>query len=122
MERNIGDQLNKAFEAYRQASIERDSAKRELQKTNEYYQRHTQKLQKQIEDQQQLISKLKVQLIAATKQPSGEVKGEDVPRKQEEETLSSSNHLFDNPSSSFRKIHYLVTMFNTISNTIHIRG
>ncbi|XP_064868408.1 TRAF family member-associated NF-kappa-B activator-like isoform X2 [Oncorhynchus nerka] len=107
MERNIGDQLNKAFEAYRQASIERDSAKRELQKTNEYYQRHTQKLQKQIEDQQQLISKLKVQLIAATKQPSGEVKGEAVPRKQEEETLSPSNHLFDNPSSSFRKINYL---------------
>ncbi|XP_071211943.1 TRAF family member-associated NF-kappa-B activator-like isoform X2 [Salvelinus alpinus] len=106
MERNIGDQLNKAFEAYRQASIERDSAKRELQNTNEYYQRHTQKLQKQIEDQQQLISKLKDQLIAATKQPS-EVKGEAVPRKQEDETLSPSNHLFDNPSSSFRKIHYL---------------
>lgn len=31
MERNIGDQLNKAYEAYRQASIERDSAKKELQ-------------------------------------------------------------------------------------------
>ncbi|XP_041700339.1 TRAF family member-associated NF-kappa-B activator [Coregonus clupeaformis] len=107
MERNIGDQLNKAFEAYRQASIERDSAKRELQQTNEYYERHTQKLQKQIEDQQQLISKLKVQLISATKQPSGEVKGEAVPRKQEEETLPPSNHLFDNPVSSFRKIHYL---------------
>uniref|UniRef100_A0A4W5RDF7 TRAF family member-associated NFKB activator n=1 Tax=Hucho hucho TaxID=62062 RepID=A0A4W5RDF7_9TELE len=105
MERNIGDQLNKAFEAYRQASIERDSAKRELQKTNEHYERHTQKLQKQIEDQQQLITKLKVQLIAATKQPS-EVKGEAVPRKQEEEILSPSNHLFDNSSGSSRKIHY----------------
>lgn len=31
MERNIGDQLNKAYEAYRQASIERDNAKKELQ-------------------------------------------------------------------------------------------
>ena len=31
MERNIGEQLNKAFEAYRQASIEKDGAKRELQ-------------------------------------------------------------------------------------------
>lgn len=32
MERNIGDQLNKAFEAYRQVSIEKDIAKKELQK------------------------------------------------------------------------------------------
>lgn len=32
MERNIGDQLNKAFEAFRQVSIEKDNAKKELQK------------------------------------------------------------------------------------------
>lgn len=32
MERNIGDQLNKAFEAYRQVSIEKDNAQKELQK------------------------------------------------------------------------------------------
>ncbi|XP_041720661.1 uncharacterized protein LOC121551997 [Coregonus clupeaformis] len=107
MERNNGDQLNKVFEAYCQASIERDCAKKELQQTNVYYERHTQKLQKQIEDQQQLISKLKAQLISATKQPSGEVKGEAAPRKQEEETLSPSNHFFDNPGSSLRKIHDL---------------
>ena len=31
MERTIGDQLNKAFEAYRQVSIEKDNAKKELQ-------------------------------------------------------------------------------------------
>lgn len=31
MERNIGDQLNKAFEAYRQVSIEKENAKKELQ-------------------------------------------------------------------------------------------
>lgn len=31
MERNIGDQLNKAFEAYRQVSIEKDNVKKELQ-------------------------------------------------------------------------------------------
>lgn len=31
MERNIGEQLNKAFEAYRQVSIEKDNAKKELQ-------------------------------------------------------------------------------------------
>ncbi|XP_064861532.1 LOW QUALITY PROTEIN: TRAF family member-associated NF-kappa-B activator-like [Oncorhynchus nerka] len=107
MERNIGDQLNKAYEAYRQASIERDSAKKELQQMKVNYERHTQELQKQIEDQQQLILKLKAQLISATKQPTGEVIGEAAPRKQEEETLSPSKHLFDNPGSSLRKIHYL---------------
>lgn len=31
MEKNIADQLNKAFDAYRTASIERDNAKKELQ-------------------------------------------------------------------------------------------
>lgn len=31
MERNIGDQLNKAFEAYRQVSIEKENAKKQLQ-------------------------------------------------------------------------------------------
>lgn len=32
MDRNIANQLNKAFEAYRQVSIEKDNAKKELQK------------------------------------------------------------------------------------------
>lgn len=31
MERNIGDQLNKAFEAYRQVSIEKENAIKQLQ-------------------------------------------------------------------------------------------
>lgn len=31
MERNIADQLNKAFEAYRQVSIEKENAKKQLQ-------------------------------------------------------------------------------------------
>ncbi|XP_061649059.1 TRAF family member-associated NF-kappa-B activator isoform X2 [Phyllopteryx taeniolatus] len=75
MERNIGDQLNKAFEAYRQVSIEKDNAKKELQQMTEYYQQYIQKLQRQIEDQQQLIAQLKAQL-SATRKPSGEVKWE----------------------------------------------
>lgn len=36
----------------------------------EYYERYTQKLQKRIEDQQQLISQLEAKL-SATRQPSG---------------------------------------------------
>jgi len=33
MERNMGEQVNKAFEVYRKASIEKDLAKKELEKT-----------------------------------------------------------------------------------------
>ncbi|XP_061735917.1 TRAF family member-associated NF-kappa-B activator isoform X3 [Nerophis ophidion] len=65
MERNIGDQLNKAFEAYRQVSIEKDNAKKELQQITDYYQRHTEKLLKQMEEQQLLICQLKAQLSAS---------------------------------------------------------
>ncbi|XP_069558565.1 TRAF family member-associated NF-kappa-B activator isoform X1 [Brachyistius frenatus] len=96
MERNIGDQLNKAFEAYRQVSIEKDNAKRELQQMTEYYERYTQELQKQIEDQQQLISELEAKL-SATKQPSGEMKCEP------------PNHLHEGASTS-RKTQKLENM------------
>lgn len=91
MERNIGDQLNKAFEAYRQVSIEKDNAKKELQQMSEYYERYTQKLQKQIEDQQQLISKLEAKL-SATRQPS-------------EMKCEPCNHLLDG-ASAYRKMQY----------------
>lgn len=64
MERNIGDQLNKAFEAYCQVSIEKEIAKKELEKMTEYYEGYTRKLQKQIEDQQRLISVLEAKLSA----------------------------------------------------------
>uniref|UniRef100_UPI0037E79C91 TRAF family member-associated NF-kappa-B activator isoform X2 n=1 Tax=Semicossyphus pulcher TaxID=241346 RepID=UPI0037E79C91 len=92
MERNIGDQLNKAFEAYRQVSIEKDNAIRELQHMTEYYERYTQKLQKQLEDQQQLISKLEAKL-SATRQPSVEMKCEPC------------NHLLDG-AGAYRKTQY----------------
>ncbi|XP_067459571.1 TRAF family member-associated NF-kappa-B activator [Thunnus thynnus] len=92
MERNIGDQLNKAFEAYRQVSIEKDNAKKQLQQMTEYYEQYTQKLQKQIDDQQQLISVLEAQL-SATRKPSGEMKCEPC------------NHLVDG-ASTYRKTQY----------------
>ncbi|KAJ8352236.1 hypothetical protein SKAU_G00237120 [Synaphobranchus kaupii] len=90
MERNIGDQLKKAFEAYRQASIEKDGAKRELQQKTDSYEKYTQELEQKIEDQNQLILKLKAQLSLATKHTSEEGKGcEPVLRKQEVDTLSA---------------------------------
>ncbi|XP_068185472.1 TRAF family member-associated NF-kappa-B activator isoform X2 [Antennarius striatus] len=92
MERNIGDQLNKAFEAYRQVSIEKDIAKKQLQQMTEYYEGYTQKLQQQIEDQQQLISKLEAKL-SATRQPSGEMKCEPC------------NHLLEG-INSYRNMQY----------------
>nr|XP_020450312.1 TRAF family member-associated NF-kappa-B activator isoform X3 [Monopterus albus] len=92
MERNIGDQLNKAFEAYRQVSIEKDNAKKELQKMTEYYVGYTQTLEKQIKDQQLLISKLQAKL-SATRQPSGEMKCEPC------------NHLLDGAATYMVKLY-----------------
>lgn len=94
---NIGDQLKKAFEAYRQASIEKDSAKRELQQKTEYYQSYTQQLEQHIEDQNKLITELKALLSsAATKLASDEV-SQKYPalQKQEVESLSSCDHHTD---------------------------
>uniref|UniRef100_A0A0E9QKU7 Uncharacterized protein n=1 Tax=Anguilla anguilla TaxID=7936 RepID=A0A0E9QKU7_ANGAN len=91
---NIGTELKKAFEAYRQASIEKDSAKRELQQKTEYYQSYTQQLEQQIEDQNKLITELKALLSsAATKLASDEV-SQKYPalQKQEVESLSSCDH------------------------------
>ncbi|XP_077437071.1 TRAF family member-associated NF-kappa-B activator isoform X2 [Vanacampus margaritifer] len=105
MEWNVGDQLNKAFEAYRQVSIEKDNAKKELQQMTEYYQQYTEKLQRQIEDQQQMIAQLKAQL-SATRKPSGEVKCE------------SCNHLVDGASAHGKKQHLNtipVAPLNTVS-------
>ncbi|KAK7938509.1 hypothetical protein WMY93_001835 [Mugilogobius chulae] len=93
MERNIGDQLNKAFEAYRQVSIEKEIAKKELQKMTEYYEGYTRKLQKQIEDQQRLISVLEAKLSSLRPQPAGEMKCEPCERAHD-------------GTSAYRKLQY----------------
>ncbi|XP_033843244.1 TRAF family member-associated NF-kappa-B activator [Periophthalmus magnuspinnatus] len=93
MERNIGDQLNKAFEAYRQVSIEKEIAKKELQKMTEYYEGYTRKLQKQIEDQQRLISVLEAKLTALRPPPAGDMKCEPC------------EHAHDG-ASAYRKLQY----------------
>lgn len=101
MERNIGDQLNKAFEAYRQVSIEKDNAKKELQKMTEYYVGYTQTLEKQIKDQQLLISKLQAKL-SATRQPSGEMKCEPC------------NHLLDGAATYMVKLYPVCSLCYTV--------
>ncbi|XP_026866003.2 TRAF family member-associated NF-kappa-B activator isoform X4 [Electrophorus electricus] len=111
MDRDIGDKLNKAFEAYRSASIEKDSAKRELQQKTEQFERYTQQLKRKIEEQEQLISELKAQLNSAAQNASGEVKCCEVAhRKQETERLSSSDHWPGNSCPFIRTNHALDVM------------
>ncbi|XP_072541832.1 TRAF family member-associated NF-kappa-B activator [Salminus brasiliensis] len=108
MDRNISDQLNKAYEAYRNASIEKDNAKKELLQKTEQFERHTQQLERKIKDQEQLISELKAQLSSTVKHGAGEVKCcEAAHRKQETERLSPSSQWPGNPATSHRTNHVL---------------
>ncbi|XP_026768383.3 TRAF family member-associated NF-kappa-B activator isoform X1 [Pangasianodon hypophthalmus] len=102
MDRNIGDPLNKAYEAYRNISIENENAKKLLQEKTEQFQRYTQQLEKKIEDQEREISELKAQLNSI-KHASGEVKCcETAHRKQETERLSPSIPWPSNSPTSHR--------------------
>ncbi|KAK3543581.1 hypothetical protein QTP70_023912 [Hemibagrus guttatus] len=102
MDRNIGDPLNKAYEAYRNISIENENAKKLLQENTEKFQRYTQQLEKKIEDQEQEISQLKAQLNSV-KHASGEVKCcETAHQKQETERLSPNIQWPSNSSTSHR--------------------
>ncbi|XP_041329230.1 TRAF family member-associated NF-kappa-B activator [Pyrgilauda ruficollis] len=64
MDKNIGEQLNKAYEAYRQACMDRDHAMKELQQKTENYMQQIREQQEKIELQNSIIAKLKSQLAA----------------------------------------------------------
>ncbi|XP_061860999.1 TRAF family member-associated NF-kappa-B activator isoform X2 [Colius striatus] len=64
MDKNIGEQLNKAYEAYRQACMDRDHAVKELQQKTESYTQQIREQQEKIELQNSIIAKLKSQLAA----------------------------------------------------------
>ncbi|KAL2302290.1 hypothetical protein Nmel_009713 [Mimus melanotis] len=64
MDKNIGEQLNKAYEAYRQACMDRDHAVKELQQKTEIYMQQIREQQEKIELQNSIIAKLKSQLAA----------------------------------------------------------
>lgn len=119
MDRNISDQLNKAFEAYRNASIEKDLAKKELQHKTEQFQRHTLQLERKIEQQEKIILHLKAQLGSRHKHTTGELKvGETAYRKQEAESSSPSDHHLDNQSTSHRTNHFLINDPTDCSGTL----
>lgn len=63
MDKNIGEQLNKAYEAFRQACMDRDNAVRELQQKTENYEQRIREQQEQLSVQQAIIDKLKSQLL-----------------------------------------------------------
>lgn len=63
MDKNIGEQLNKAYEAFRQACMDRDSAIKELQQKTENYEQRIREQQEQLSLQQTIIDKLKSQLL-----------------------------------------------------------
>ncbi|KAM9249030.1 TRAF family member-associated NF-kappa-B activator isoform 2-T6 [Dugong dugon] len=63
MDKNIGEQLNKAYEAFRQACMDRDSAVKELQQKTENYEQRIREQQEQLSLQQTIIDKLKSQLL-----------------------------------------------------------
>ncbi|XP_039926040.1 TRAF family member-associated NF-kappa-B activator isoform X2 [Hirundo rustica] len=64
MDKNLGEQLNKAYEAYRQACMDRDHAVKELQQKTENYIQQIREQQEKIELQNSIIAKLKSQLAA----------------------------------------------------------
>ncbi|XP_068936064.1 TRAF family member-associated NF-kappa-B activator isoform X6 [Petaurus breviceps papuanus] len=63
MDKNMGEQLNKAYEAFRQACMDRDSAVKELQQKTENYEQRIREQQEQLSLQQSIIDKLKSQLL-----------------------------------------------------------
>ncbi|XP_008571383.1 PREDICTED: TRAF family member-associated NF-kappa-B activator isoform X2 [Galeopterus variegatus] len=63
MDKNIGEQLNKAYEAFRQACMDRDSAVKELQQKTENYEQRIREQEKQLSLQQSIIDELKSQLL-----------------------------------------------------------
>ncbi|XP_042557524.1 TRAF family member-associated NF-kappa-B activator-like [Dipodomys spectabilis] len=63
MDKNIGEQLNKAYEAFRQACMDRDSAVKELQQKTENYEQRIREQQEPVSLQQMIIDKLKSQLL-----------------------------------------------------------
>nr|XP_033802378.1 TRAF family member-associated NF-kappa-B activator isoform X2 [Geotrypetes seraphini] len=58
----LGEQLNKAYEAYRQACMDRDQARKDLQQKTENYEQQIHEQQKKIAHQNSLIIQLKSQL------------------------------------------------------------
>ncbi|VTJ64818.1 Hypothetical predicted protein, partial [Marmota monax] len=94
MDKNIGEQLNKAYEAFRQACMDRDSALKELQQKTENYEQRIREQQEQLSLQQTIIDKLKSQLLLVNS--SRDNSYDYVPLLEDGETRKN-NLTFDQP-------------------------
>ncbi|XP_007427628.1 TRAF family member-associated NF-kappa-B activator isoform X1 [Python bivittatus] len=66
MDKNIAEQLNKAYEAFRQACMERDFAMKELKQKTDSYEKQIHEQQEKIERLMSIVAKLKSQLASMT--------------------------------------------------------
>ncbi|XP_034282012.1 TRAF family member-associated NF-kappa-B activator isoform X1 [Pantherophis guttatus] len=64
MDKNIAEQLNKAYEAFRQACMERDFARKELKQKTDSYEKQIHEQQEKNEFLMSIVAKLKSQLAA----------------------------------------------------------
>ncbi|XP_008117344.2 TRAF family member-associated NF-kappa-B activator [Anolis carolinensis] len=71
MDKNIADQLNKAYEAFRQACMDRDSAVKELKQKTDSYEKQISEQKEKITFLTNITAKLKSQLAANRDHPSG---------------------------------------------------
>ncbi|XP_071977998.1 TRAF family member-associated NF-kappa-B activator isoform X2 [Engystomops pustulosus] len=67
MDKNTGEQLNKAYEAYRQACMDRDRARKEMQQKSAVYEQQLHDKQKQIEELKNINLVLTTRLSACTR-------------------------------------------------------
>ncbi|CAI9599860.1 unnamed protein product, partial [Staurois parvus] len=65
MDKSQGDPLNRAYEAYRQACMDKEHYKKELQQKKDLYEQQTREHKKQIEDLRNHVHQLTSQLDAA---------------------------------------------------------
>ncbi|XP_077176036.1 TRAF family member-associated NF-kappa-B activator isoform X2 [Paroedura picta] len=94
MDRNIAEQLNKAYEAFRQACMDRDSAVKELKQKTDCYEKQIREQQEQIESLTRAVSKLRSQLAplnANRVNPRDSVPGPDDSEVKRNGTLLNLN-------------------------------
>ncbi|XP_067405474.1 TRAF family member-associated NF-kappa-B activator isoform X2 [Emydura macquarii macquarii] len=99
MDKNIGEQLNKAYEAFRQACMDRDHAVKELQQKTENYMKQIHEQQEQIELQKNQITELKSQLAPVNANRGGAHGHVLVP----EDSETQRNDTF--PNLTFDQLH-----------------
>ncbi|XP_051842237.1 TRAF family member-associated NF-kappa-B activator isoform X2 [Antechinus flavipes] len=127
MDKNMGEQLNKAYEAFRQACMDRDSAVKELQQKTEDYEQRIREQQEQLSLQQSIIDKLKSQLLLVNSSRDN-VHGY-VPMLEESEKRKNDiplNVTFDHPHDKVKSgisrekhskpfLHFLLSGFTIMS-------